>query len=266
RLDRTAAVVRPAYVRDGPVDEDGYTWWEADFNSGLSGWITAANLEPQPLSATDPAFDIGQSVATTADLNVRDGPGTDSDVLDTAPTGSDGTVVNGFATADGYTWWKVEFDGSVSTGWVVETYLGDQESAAFDYPLSGPITSDWYDVRSYGYHSSLDIAADSGTPITAARAGSVSNVVTLDAGGKSVYVDHGDGYVTKYMHLSEYAVGEGDSVARGETVSYVGETGHATGPHLHFELERNGENQFVPGERGESVTEGAPIPETYTGL
>ena len=64
-------------------------------------------------------------------------------------------------------------------------------------------------------------------------------------------IDHGNGYVTLYGHMSSYAVSEGQSVSQGDTVGYVGSTGVSTGPHLHFEVRAGGERidpeQFFSG-------------------
>ena len=57
---------------------------------------------------------------------------------------------------------------------------------------------------------------------------------------KMVVIDHGYGYTSRYGHLSEYAVKSGQKVARGDVIGYMGSTGYSTGPHLHYEVWRNG--------------------------
>jgi murein DD-endopeptidase MepM/ murein hydrolase activator NlpD len=86
------------------------------------------------------------------------------------------------------------------------------------------------------FHEGLDIAAQPGTPISAAADGEVTF-----AGGKSGYglcveVDHGYGYLTRYAHCSFIEVSLGDKVRRGQIIALVGATGKATGPHLHYEV------------------------------
>jgi murein DD-endopeptidase MepM/ murein hydrolase activator NlpD len=83
-------------------------------------------------------------------------------------------------------------------------------------------------------HSGSDFAADSGTPVLAAAAGTVTMSDDLFFSGKSVFIHHGDGLITMYFHLSELGVAEGDEVERGQRIGRVGATGRATGPHLHF--------------------------------
>ncbi len=106
------------------------------------------------------------------------------------------------------------------------------------WPASGPITSYYGPSHPLG----IDIGAPWGSPVVAARAGTV-----VFAGGNPccsygyhVIVDHGDGYETTYAHFSSINVVPGQHVNRGDLLGAIGQTGHATGPHLHFELTRNG--------------------------
>jgi hypothetical protein len=89
-------------------------------------------------------------------------------------------------------------------------------------------------------HGGADYAAAEGAPVLAAADGTVAMVADQFFGGNAVFVDHGDGLVTMYMHLSRVSVAEGETVRRGKPVGSVGSTGRATGPHLHFGVRWHG--------------------------
>jgi murein DD-endopeptidase MepM/ murein hydrolase activator NlpD len=83
-------------------------------------------------------------------------------------------------------------------------------------------------------HSGADYPAPEGTDVFAAAAGRVALADDLFFSGGSIFIDHGDGLVSMYFHLSEVQVAEGAEVTRGQLIGRVGQTGRATGPHLHF--------------------------------
>ena len=91
-------------------------------------------------------------------------------------------------------------------------------------------------------HNGIDIANHRGTPIIAAAAGKVISVRSAGGMGKMIIVDHGYGFKTKYGHLSKYKVKVGQFVKRGEIIALMGSTGYSTGPHLHYEVIRNGKS------------------------
>ncbi len=90
------------------------------------------------------------------------------------------------------------------------------------------------------FHNGVDLAADRGTPIVAARSGTVSvaEYIENDA-GYWVLIDHLDGYESAYMHMDKYIVTEGQFVVAGQVIGYCGSSGIATGDHLHFEIRKN---------------------------
>jgi murein DD-endopeptidase MepM/ murein hydrolase activator NlpD len=90
-------------------------------------------------------------------------------------------------------------------------------------------------------HSGIDISADKGRPVYATAAGRVVSTAWNGDYGNMVTLDHGFGIVTRYAHLSGYAVHAGDTVERNQVIGYVGATGRATGPHLHYEMLVNGQ-------------------------
>ena len=90
------------------------------------------------------------------------------------------------------------------------------------------------------FHPGLDISADKGTPVLATAAGTVQLAAPSGDYGNLVIVNHGYGIVTRYGHLSRFAVWPGRMVKRGDILGYVGATGRATGPHLHYEILTNG--------------------------
>ena len=87
-------------------------------------------------------------------------------------------------------------------------------------------------------HEGVDLAAADGTPIVAAGAGVVVRAGEAEGYGNAVLIDHGNGYLTHYGHLSAIVVTVGQHVTPGQQIGNEGSTGHSTGPHLHFEVHR----------------------------
>jgi murein DD-endopeptidase MepM/ murein hydrolase activator NlpD len=112
-------------------------------------------------------------------------------------------------------------------------------SGPFMAPRSSRITSGFGGGRTFNgavtsRHMGTDYAGAVGAPVRAAHRGVVRLVDAFHLGGNVIYVDHGGGLVTAYLHLSRTLVTVGDTVARGAVIGHVGATGRVTGPHLHF--------------------------------
>ncbi len=114
-------------------------------------------------------------------------------------------------------------------------------------PMPGAAVTSCYGQRWGTLHAGIDLALPSGTPIHAAAAGTVTQAGdAADGYGNSVFIDHGNGYLTHYAHQSRIAVTVGQKVKAGQVIGYEGATGDATGPHLHFEVHQGMWNQIDP--------------------
>jgi murein DD-endopeptidase MepM/ murein hydrolase activator NlpD len=116
-----------------------------------------------------------------------------------------------------------------------------QPPLAFKLPVTGRFSSPFglkrfFNNKPRNPHTGLDITSPTGTPIAAAASGTVINTGAYFFNGKTVFIDHGQGLVTMYCHMSEIDVNEGDQVLVGETGGKVGATGRVTGPHLHWSV------------------------------
>ena len=144
----------------------------------------------------------------------------------TTPNHNTGSGGNGGTSVDaeGITWVVPVSYSYVSSAWGWRVH---------------PISGEWK------WHSGVDLSGSgiNGRPIYASRGGVVSYAGWYGAGGWTIKIDHGDGFTTVYMHMSDYIVSAGDYVAAGQTIGYVGSTGGSTGPHLHFEVRYHGEDQ-----------------------
>ena len=92
----------------------------------------------------------------------------------------------------------------------------------------------------YRMHNGVDLAGATGSPIYAARAGTVTTATYGGSGGYYVYVSHGDGFTSIYLHMTHYIVYPGQYVEQGQVIGYMGSTGASTGTHLHFGIIYNG--------------------------
>ena len=160
------------------------------------------------------------------------------------------TLLSGEDTAE---LWGQLLGGFTSVGDEVMTPAGNwQPTGALQWPLTvpGTITSQ-FGYRTdpisgeTSYHNGTDIAAPEGSPILAAAGGTVTIANALDSWGGSygyyVKLDHGNGLETLYAHCSSICITTGQQVKAGQVIGYVGQTGRATGSHLHFEVYQNGQ-------------------------
>jgi murein DD-endopeptidase MepM/ murein hydrolase activator NlpD len=121
--------------------------------------------------------------------------------------------------------------GSISTG--------APSSAGFIWPVNGPVTSG-FGFRWGRIHEGIDIGVGNGTSVVAAASGTVVVAGWSGGYGNLVVIDHHNGLATAYGHNTSVTVGVGQDVSQGQLIAYSGNTGHSTGPHVHFEVRVSG--------------------------
>ena len=112
----------------------------------------------------------------------------------------------------------------VMQGWI-SSYFGQRTD-----PFSGRTA----------YHKGIDFAGPAGSQVVAVASGVVTYAKDRFGYGKTVEINHGNGYVTRYAHNQRTLVGPGDTVQKGQAIALIGSTGRSTGPHLHFEVLKHG--------------------------
>jgi murein DD-endopeptidase MepM/ murein hydrolase activator NlpD len=129
----------------------------------------------------------------------------------------------------------------------------DQRPAELDFmlPVKGRLSGTFGKKRFFNEqprrpHSGLDIAAPEGTPVKAPAAGRVIETGNYFFNGNTIFIDHGEGLITMYCHLSSIGVKVGREVKQGEIIARVGMTGRVTGPHLHWSVSMNN-SRIDPG-------------------
>ncbi|HJU76669.1 MAG TPA: M23 family metallopeptidase, partial [Sphingomicrobium sp.] len=138
----------------------------------------------------------------------------------------------------------VEWQQDGKAQWFEASGVG-KPSGMFQRPVPGTVTSNFGSRRHpiLGYtrmHKGMDFRAGYGTPILAASDGRIARAGWAGGYGRQVMINHAQGYATSYSHMSRIAIQPGQYVRRGQLIGYVGSTGLSTGPHLHYELHKNG--------------------------
>lgn len=167
------------------------------------------------------------------------------DVLEQLCRSTDYTAAQKTALANMYNTHKVLMDTwgtSMDTLRFFAKYFGYNATVTWVSPLSScTLTSPFgYRVQPvYGttvFHNGVDLSTAAGTPIYAVRSGTVTKASYDSSSGNHVYIDHGDGYSSHYLHMTHYVVSPGQYVEQGQVIGYVGSTGTSTGPHLHLSI------------------------------
>ncbi|MDH0289665.1 peptidoglycan DD-metalloendopeptidase family protein [Pseudomonas sp. GD04087] len=121
---------------------------------------------------------------------------------------------------------------------------GTPSNLVLDKPVNGPLSSPFglrrfFNGEERNPHSGLDFAVPAGTPIKTPAAGKVILIGNYFFNGNTVFVDHGQGFISMFCHMSKIDVKVGDQLPRGGVVGRVGATGRATGPHMHWNVSLN---------------------------
>ncbi len=135
---------------------------------------------------------------------------------------------------------------------------GNIAASDYVYPVMGPRTSSSYGLRRHPiskvtkkHHNGIDLAAPIGATIRAIASGHVIFAEIFGGYGNFIVIKHADGLTSSYGHCNTTLVRVGQRVLAGDVIGTVGNTGHSTGPHLHFEIRRNGDPQnpelYLPG-------------------
>lgn len=147
----------------------------------------------------------------------------------------DGSAVSGEITVDGITYTCDPKEGTVIT-----------DALIWPAPTSRTISSGiGYRPNFNDYHNGIDITGSVGDDVIAAADGTVIYTGWYDTGGMTVMVEHANGMITLYMHLSKLYVQEGDKVNAAALLGAMGNTGNSTGPHLHFEIRIGSKNGMI---------------------
>ncbi len=120
-----------------------------------------------------------------------------------------------------------------------DDYSAEQPTRIFAWPIEQGVISSGFGIRNGTMHDGVDIAAPKGTPIHAAESGTVIYAGRLRGYGNVIIVRHDDHYVTVYAHDSTNLVREGETLARGQMIARLGDSGRTTGANLHFEVRRD---------------------------
>jgi murein DD-endopeptidase MepM/ murein hydrolase activator NlpD len=127
----------------------------------------------------------------------------------------------------------------ILTQLVLTTPDFQEERIPLVWPVEGPVIST-FGQRSRGWHAGIDISAEVGSQIYAAAPGTVVYSSWIRAYGQVVKLEHSNGFITLYAHNLQNLVEAGEEVEAGQVIATVGRSGHVTGPHVHFEVRRDG--------------------------
>jgi murein DD-endopeptidase MepM/ murein hydrolase activator NlpD len=193
-------------------------------------WYAVIGLGTQFVPG-DYALEVTAAGGTLASATVGIGPGGFGQEYIELPPDSVGLLSDAEAIAE-----ERRILAQIYAGFTLERLW----SGAWIMPAEGLITNPFGLQRSinggpFSPHSGTDIAAEAGTPVVAASRGQVAFAGPLYLRGNSVIIDHGAGVFSGYHHLESIAVVEGQAVAAGDLLGYMGETGLVSGPHLHWE-------------------------------
>jgi murein DD-endopeptidase MepM/ murein hydrolase activator NlpD len=155
-------------------------------------------------------------------------------------------VASGFVEPPKETLARIEEDQATKKKVFATTMPETRWSGSFQAPADAEVSGVFGSARVFNgvkksQHTGLDFRVGTGTPIVATNSGTVILARPLYFEGNCVIIDHGQGLLTLYLHLSEFKVKEGDAVEKGQLLGLSGGTGRATAPHLHFAVRWRGE-------------------------